>query len=86
MHDLHIGPLDFELDSKVVVDIFLSQNPDKPELRDFIKQCKFMFNSFRVDFSVEFCKRQVNEVARALAMATILQSHFHVWIEIYFLY
>jgi ribonuclease HI len=40
MHEFNLGPIDFELDSKRVVDNLLSSRPDATEFGDIIKNCK----------------------------------------------
>jgi ribonuclease HI len=40
VHKLNLGPVDFELDSKVVVEKFHSNKIDDTELRDIMSHCK----------------------------------------------
>ncbi|GAU47653.1 hypothetical protein TSUD_27780 [Trifolium subterraneum] len=74
VHELHLGPVDFELDSKRVVDSFLSHTSDAIEFGDINKNCKSCFSNFYNDSSVEFIHRQVNEVARNLAKVALFSA------------
>jgi nitroreductase len=67
VHELNLGPDDFELDSKVVVDNFHSNKIDDTELGDIISHCRRLFSSCYNNSSVEFIRRQANEVAHRLA-------------------
>ncbi|GAU50345.1 hypothetical protein TSUD_409300 [Trifolium subterraneum] len=61
VHELNLGPVDFELDSKIVVDSFHSNKCDVTELGDIISHCKRLFSTYYKNSSVEFIKRQANE-------------------------
>jgi ribonuclease HI len=69
VHELNLGPVDFELDSKVVVDNFHSNKIDDTEVGDIISHCRKLFSSCYNNSSVEFIRRQANEVAHRLAKA-----------------
>jgi hypothetical protein len=60
VHELNLGHVDFELDSKVVVDNFHSNKIDDTELRDIISHCRMLFSSCYNNSSVEFIRRQEN--------------------------
>lgn len=79
VRDLQIDLVDFEFDSKVVVDTFHSQNLVNVEFEDNIKYFKSMYISFHVNSSVEFYKRQRNEIDQALAKAVTSQSCFYMF-------
>lgn len=57
VRDLQIDLVDFEFDSKVVIDTFHFQNPINAEFGDTIKYFKSKYILFHVNSSVEFCKR-----------------------------
>jgi hypothetical protein len=57
VHELNLGPVDFELDSKLVVDSFLYHKKDFTEFVAIIQHCKAIFSSFYVNSSVEFVRR-----------------------------
>jgi hypothetical protein len=65
VHELNLGPVDFELDSKLVVDSFRCHRKDFTEFGAIIQHCKVLFSSFYVNSSVEFVRRQANEVLGA---------------------
>jgi hypothetical protein len=69
VHELNLGPVYFELDSKLVIDGFHSNNHDATEFGEIISHCKRLYRSFYVNSSVEFIRRQANEVAHSLAKA-----------------
>jgi len=45
VHELHLGPIDFELDAKKVVDNFLSSTNDGAEFGDIIQSCQSIFRN-----------------------------------------
>ena len=63
IHELQLGPTDFELDSKKVVDNFNSSIHDNTEFGAIINDCRSLFRQLYENFSVEFVRRQANEVA-----------------------
>jgi hypothetical protein len=67
IYELNLGPVDFELDSKLVGDIFNSNNHDISEFGEIIAQCRRFFSLFYNNSSVEFIRRQTNEVAYRLS-------------------
>ncbi|XP_045795091.1 uncharacterized protein LOC123889684 [Trifolium pratense] len=69
VHDLNLGPVEFELDSKVVVDKFHSNKGDDTELGEIVSHCRRLFFSHYNNSSVEFIRRQANDVAHSLAKA-----------------
>jgi ribonuclease HI len=69
VHELNLGPVDFELDSKIVMDNFHSKKHDVSEFGEIIAHCKRLFSSFYSNSSVQFIRRQTNEVAHSLAKA-----------------
>jgi hypothetical protein len=69
VYDLNLGPVDFELDSKLVVDNFHSNKQDVTEFGEIIAHCRRLFSLFYNNSSVEFTRRQANEVAHRLSKA-----------------
>jgi hypothetical protein len=67
MHELNLGHVDFELDLKVVVEKFHSNKIDDIELGVIMSHCKRLFSTCYNNSSVEFVRRQANEVAHRLA-------------------
>jgi ribonuclease HI len=54
VHELNLGQVDFELDSKLVVDSLHSNKHEASEFSDIIVYCKRLFSLFYSNFSVEF--------------------------------
>ncbi|XP_024632220.1 uncharacterized protein [Medicago truncatula] len=82
VHLLQLGPIDFELDAKRVVDSFLSAQHDATEFGSIIHRCKTLFNLFYENSSVEFIRRQANEVAHELAKAASSSASFQILVNI----
>jgi len=75
LDDMHFDSVDFETDSKLRVDAFLSNRNDTFEFGCIISFCCSLFGSTFVNSRVEFVRRQANGVAHALAReATLLAS------------
>jgi len=60
--------VDFETDSKVTADAFLSSMNDLSESGCIISSCRSLFSNLFSNSSVEFVRRQDNAVAHALAI------------------
>ena len=82
VHELNLGPIDFELDAKKVVDNFLSTKHDGTEFGDIIQSCRSLFRNFYENSKVEFVRRQANEAAHTLAKEATLSASFQVLHEI----
>jgi ribonuclease HI len=82
VHELNLGPIDFELDAKKVVDNFLSTKHDGTEFGDIIQSCRSLFRNFYENSKVEFVRRQANEAAHALAKEATLSASSQVLYEI----
>jgi len=78
VHELQLGPIEFELDSKKMVDSFGANRHDSTEFGAIINNCKIMFNHLYENSSVEFVRRQANGVAHELAKAATLSASFHI--------
>ena len=63
--------VDFETDSKVTADAFLSSMNDLSESGCIISSCRSLFSNLFSNSSVEFVRRQDNAVAHALAREVI---------------
>lgn len=74
LHDLNLGPMDFELDAKggalKAVHSFSSSTHDVTWFEMIIHNCKTIFKQNYVNSSVEFVRRQANEAIHGLAKAT----------------
>jgi hypothetical protein len=73
VHELNLGPVEFELDSKRVVD---------RKFGVIVDHCKLIFSSYYRNSSVEFVRRQANEVAHNLAKAATLSASVHVLVDV----
>jgi ribonuclease HI len=82
VHNLNLGPVDFEMDAKRVVDSFNSRNCDVTEFGSIIEHCKSLCSNFYENSRVEFVRRQANEVAHNLAKAALLSASFQILVEI----
>jgi hypothetical protein len=82
VHELHFGPFDFELDSKRVVDSFHSSVQDFSEFGVILDHCKLIFSNYYRNSSVEFVRRQTNEVARSLAKTATLSASFQILVDV----
>ena len=82
VHNLNLGPVDFELDAKRVVDGFNSLNCGVTEFGNIIEHCKSLFSNYYVNSHVEFVQRQANEVAHNLAKTALLSASSQLVVEI----
>jgi len=82
VHQLHLGPIDFELDAKKVVDSFSSAHQDVTEFGMIIHNCKTIFEQYYVNSSIEFVRRQANEATHRLAKAVTSSASFQILVEI----
>jgi ribonuclease HI len=82
VHQLNLGPVEFELDSKRVVDRFHSSSRDLTEFGAIMDHCKFTFSTYYRNSSVEFVRRQTNKVAHNLAKTATLSASFQVLVEV----
>jgi hypothetical protein len=79
---LNLGPVEFELDSKLVVDNLHSNKVDNTEFGKIIAHCKCLF-SFYNNSSVEFVKKQTNEVDHSLTKVTTCVASFQILVDIH---
>jgi hypothetical protein len=82
VHELNLGPVNFELDSNKVVDRFHASTHDATEFDDIITHCKSLFSQFYNNSRVEFVKRQANEVAHSLAKAATYLTNPQIFVDI----
>ncbi|CAJ2637113.1 unnamed protein product [Trifolium pratense] len=82
VHDLQLENVDFELYSKNVVTSFHSKHNNVTELGDVIRDCVRLHKTYFRNSSVEFIRRQANEVAHALARVATSIASFHLFIDI----
>ncbi|KAK2365042.1 hypothetical protein QL285_089842 [Trifolium repens] len=82
VHEFNSGPVEFELDSKRVVDRFHSSSRDFTEFGVIMDHCKLIFSTYYRNSSVEFVRRQANEVAHNLAKAATLSASVQVLVDV----
>ncbi|KAK2415192.1 putative mitochondrial protein [Trifolium repens] len=82
VHELNLGPVDFELDSKKLVDRLHASTHDATEFGDIITRCKSLFSQFYNNSRVEFVRRQANEVAHSLTKAATYLASPQILVDI----
>jgi len=82
LSDVQFDSVDFETDSKLTSDAFLSNRNDTFEFGCIISSCCSLFTSFFSNSGVEFVRRQTNEVVHALARETMLLTSLVVYFDI----
>jgi len=78
LSDMQFDNVDFETDSKLTYDTFLSDRNDTFEFGCIISSCLSLFNALFSNSRVKFVRWQANGVAHAHALAreaTLLASH-----------
>jgi hypothetical protein len=82
VHNLNLGPVDFELDSKLVLDSFNSNKVDVTEFGKIIPHRKRLFSSFYPNSNIKFVMRQVNKIAHNLTKTATCVASSKILIEI----
>jgi len=82
LSDMQIDNVDFETDSKLTVDAFLSTRNDLSEIGCIISSCRSLFSTFFSNSRVEFVRRQANVFAHALAREAMSLASPTVYFEI----
>jgi hypothetical protein len=77
-----LGPIDFELDAKEVVDSLSSARQDVTKFGMIIRNYKTIIEQCYVNFSVEFMRRHPNEAAHRLAKEATSSASFQILVEI----
>jgi len=80
--DLQLGIVDFELDSKTVVDSLYGSKSIVSNFSAVINDCKRLLASDLITFNVMFIRRQTNEVAHSFAVVASRHASFHIHIRI----
>ena len=80
VHKLHLGPIDFELDAKKVMNNFSSAHQDVTKFGMIIQYFKTIFDQYYTNSSVEFVMRQENEVTHRLTKAARFSACFQILI------
>jgi hypothetical protein len=80
--DLQLSIVDFELDSKTVVDSFYGRKSGVSNFSAVINNCRRMLASDLVTSDVRFIRRQANEVTRSFSRVALLHASFYIHIRI----
>jgi len=82
VRDLQLGIVDFELDSKTVVDSLYDNKSGVSNFSAIINDCRRLLAFDLVTFDVRFIRRQTNEVAHNFARVALRHASFHIHIRI----
>jgi ribonuclease HI len=82
VRDLQLGIVDFELDSKTVVDSIFGSKSGVSNFSAVINDCRRLLASDLVTSDVRFIRRQANEVAHSFARVALRHASFHIHIRI----
>lgn len=82
VHDLQLVNMDFETDSKTIVDSIYDNKQGISDFHAIINECRYLLSSDLVTSDVRFIWRQVNEVAHILARDAPYHASFHTYIRI----
>jgi ribonuclease HI len=82
LSDMQLDNVNFETDSKLTVDAFLSTWNDLSEFGSIISSCRSLFRNLFSNSRVEFVKRQANAVAHTLAREATCSASSAVYYEI----
>jgi len=80
--ELQLTNVDFEVDSKRVVDYFNKGRGDVTKFGSIMDSSIQLCSTYLTNSHVEFIRRQANEVAHALAKAATSSTSFHVFDDI----
>jgi len=80
VRDLQLGIVDFELDSKTVVDSLYGGKSDVSNYSAMINDCRRLLASDLANSDVRFIGRQTNEVAHNFARVVSRHASFHIHI------
>ena len=83
VRDLQLGIVDFELDSKNVVDSLYGSKSGVSNFSAVINDCRRLLASDLVTSDIRFIRRQANEVAHSFARVTLRHATFHIHIRIF---
>jgi hypothetical protein len=82
VHELQLGSVDLELDSKRMIHSFHYLIQDYFEFGVLMDHCKLIFSNYYSNSSVEFVRRHANAVAHNLAKAAILSASFQILVDV----
>jgi hypothetical protein len=82
VQELQLVNVDFAMDSKTVVDQFHAKGIVLIEVGDVLKECKHLFSLYFENSRVEYIKRQMNEVTRALTRTIPSLTSFNIFVDV----
>ena len=80
--DMQFDNVDFALDSKITTDAFSRSSRDISEFGQVISECRRVFSTHFTNSKVEFCRRQANGVAHALARVAKLYASPTIYYDV----
>jgi ribonuclease HI len=82
VRDLHLWNMDFEVDSKTVVDSIYGKQTGVSDFSAIITHCIHLLCTDLMNSHVKFIRRQANEVAHSLAKAALSEASFRDYYHI----
>jgi ribonuclease HI len=82
VRDLQLLNMDFETDSKTVVDSIYGNKQGVSDFNAIINECRDLLSSDLATSDVRFIRRQANEVAHSLARVAPCHASFCIFIRI----
>lgn len=82
VRDLQLGIVDFELDSKIVVDSLYGSKSGVSNFSVVINDCRRLLASDLVTSDGRFIRRQTNEVAHSFARVVLRHTNLNIYIKI----
>jgi len=82
VRDLHLWNMDFELDSKTIVDNISGKQTGVSDFGATITHCVHLLCTDLMNSHVKFIRRQAIEVAHSLAKAALSEASFRVYSHI----
>ena len=76
--DLHLLNVDFEVESKTVVDSIYGKQIGVSDFSVITNNCVHLLCTDLINSNVSFIRRQANEVAHSLAKAALLEASFRI--------
>jgi len=80
--DLHLLNMDFEMDSKTVVDSVYGESNDVSNYMAIINDCRHMLATDLANSDLNFIRRQANGAAHSLAKEGSSNPSFHIYYNI----
>jgi len=82
VRDLQLGIVNFEFDSKTMVDSLYGSKSSVSNFNAVINDCRRLLTSDLVTSDVRFIRRQASEVGHSFAIVALCHASFHIHIRI----